>query len=62
MAPTKGSQRATVQVGLTVFQTEQVSAWGPMMAAACLSAAPVGAVFIAAQRRIIETFVHVALS
>jgi len=59
---TKGIDRATVQLGLTIFQTEQGSAWGPMMAAACLSAAPVVVVFIAAQRRIVDTFVHVGLS
>jgi len=59
---TKGLDRATVQVGLTIFQTEQGSSWGPMMAAACLSSAPVVVVFVALQRRIVDTFVHVGLS
>lgn len=59
---TKGIDQATVQVGLTIFQTEQGTAWGPMMAAACLCAAPVVVVFVAAQRRITDTFVHVGLS
>lgn len=59
---TDSADRATVQVGLTMFQTEQGTAWGPMMAAACLTAAPVAAVFVAFQRRIADTFVTVGLN
>lgn len=59
---TESAERATVQVGLTMFQTEQGTAWGPMMAAACLTAAPVAAVFVAFQRRIADTFVTVGLN
>ena len=58
---TDGVERATVQVGLTTFQSEQGTAWGPMMAAACLTAAPVTVAFVAFQRRIADTFVTVGL-
>lgn len=58
---TDGMEQATVQIGLTIFQTEQGTSWGPMMAAACLAAAPLVVVFVIAQRRIVDTFVHTGL-
>ncbi|WP_165367980.1 carbohydrate ABC transporter permease [Phytoactinopolyspora endophytica] len=55
---TSGMDRATVQVGLRVFQTEQGQAWGPLMAAATLVAAPLLVGYVLMQRRVTDAFLH----
>ncbi len=53
-----GTERATVQVGLQAFQTEQGNDWGRMMAAAVLVTAPVLLAYGLAQRWIVAAFVQ----
>lgn len=58
---TSGTSRATVQVGLRIFETEQGTAWGPLMAATTLVAAPVVVAYVVAQRRVTDAFVRSGL-
>ncbi|NEE02827.1 carbohydrate ABC transporter permease [Phytoactinopolyspora halotolerans] len=55
---TSGMDRATVQVGLRVFQTEQGQAWGPLMAAATLVALPLLIGYVFMQRRVTDAFLR----
>lgn len=58
---TTGIDDATVQVGLTVFQTEQGAAWGPLLAAAVLAALPLLLLYAVAQRHITDAFIRSGL-
>jgi ABC-type glycerol-3-phosphate transport system permease component len=58
---TSGTERATVQVGLRIFETEQGTAWGPLMAAATLVAAPLVVAYAFAQRRVTDAFLRSGL-
>jgi ABC-type glycerol-3-phosphate transport system permease component len=55
---TDSMHRATVQVGLRVFQTEQGQAWGPLLAAATLVAGPLIAGYLLLQRQVTDAFLH----
>lgn len=52
---------ATIQVGLQAFLGEQGTAWGPLMAAATLSTVPVLAVYVAAQRQVLDAFLRAGI-
>lgn len=56
-----GIDRTTVQVGLRIFQTEEGTRWGPMLAAATMSSAPLLAVYVVVQHRIIDAFLHAGI-
>lgn len=58
---TSGTERATVQVGLRIFETEQGTAWGLLMAAATLVAAPLVVAYALAQRRVTDAFLRSGL-
>ncbi|PSL05937.1 carbohydrate ABC transporter membrane protein 2 (CUT1 family) [Haloactinopolyspora alba] len=58
---TDGVSRATVQVGLRIFETEQGTAWGPLMAAAVLVAAPLVVAYAFVQRRVTDAFIRSGL-
>lgn len=58
---TDGLEHATVQVGLRVFQTEQGQAWGPLLAAATLVAAPLIIGYLIMQRQVTDAFLHSGL-
>lgn len=51
-----GIDHATVQVGLRVFQTEQGQAWGPLLAATTLVAAPLIVGYVIMQRQVTDAF------
>lgn len=57
----QGLEDGTVQVGLQAFIGEQGTAWGRLMAAASLSSLPVLAVYLVAQRQIIDAFLRAGL-
>lgn len=58
---TRGTDLATVQVGLQAFQGEQGTSWGPLLAAASMSTLPVLLLYTLAQRRIIDAFLQTGL-
>ena len=55
---TRKLEDAVVQVGLQLFLQAEGNAWGPLMAAATMSALPVFALYFAAQRQILDAFVR----
>lgn len=57
-----GSSNSTIQVGLQLFQTQQGSEYGPMMAAATIATIPVLVVYLLNQRRVTDAFMHSGLS
>lgn len=57
----QGPEDGTVQVGLQSFIGEQGTAWGRLMAAASLASLPVLAVYVVAQRQIIDAFLRAGL-
>jgi len=54
-------EHSTVQVGLKLFQTQEGSAYGPMMAAATLSTVPVLVVYLFNQRRVTDAFLRAGI-
>jgi ABC-type glycerol-3-phosphate transport system permease component len=56
-----GSGNSTIQVGLALFQTQQGSEFGPMMAAATITMIPVLVVYLLNQRRVTDAFLHAGL-
>ena len=56
-----GSGNSTIQVGLALFQTEEGSEFGPMMAAATITTLPVLVVYLLNQRRVTDAFLHAGL-
>lgn len=59
IAPGRGS--TTVQVGLQMFQTQEGSEYGPMMAAATLATVPVLLAYLANQRRVTDAFIQAGI-
>ena len=55
---TKKIQDSMVQVGLQLFLQAEGNSWGPLMAAATMSALPVFVLYFLAQRQIMEAFVR----
>jgi len=51
-------EATTVQVGLQLFQTQEGSQYGPMMAAATLATLPVLVVYLLNQRRVTDAFLQ----
>lgn len=51
----------TIQPGLQSFVTEEGTAWGPLMAATVLVTAPILAIYVVAQRRVIATFMQAGI-
>lgn len=58
---TRGTDRATVQVGLQAFQSEQGMSWGPLLAAASMATIPILLLYTLAQRRILDAFLQTGL-
>lgn len=56
-----GSGNSTIQVGLQLFETQQGSEYGPMMAAATITTLPVLLIYLLNQRRVTDTFMRVGL-
>lgn len=56
-----GAGDSTIQVGLQLFQTQEGSEYGPMMAAATIATLPVLLVYLLNQRRVTDTFMHAGL-
>lgn len=56
-----GSGNSTIQVGLALFQTQQGSEYGPMMAAATITTLPVLIVYLLNQRRVTDAFLRAGL-
>jgi len=56
-----GSGNSTIQVGLALFQTQEGSEYGPMMAAATITTLPVLIVYLLNQRRVTDAFLHAGL-
>ena len=56
-----GSGNSTIQVGLALFQTEEGSEFGPMMAAATITTLPVLVVYLLNQRRVTDAFLRAGL-
>lgn len=56
-----GAGDSTIQVGLQLFQTQEGSEYGPMMAAATITTLPVLLVYLLNQRRVTDTFMHAGL-
>jgi multiple sugar transport system permease protein/sn-glycerol 3-phosphate transport system permease protein len=54
-------EHSTVQVGLKMFQTQEGSAYGPMMAAATLATVPVLIVYLFNQRRVTDAFLRAGI-
>jgi ABC-type glycerol-3-phosphate transport system permease component len=50
--------QAPIQIGLQQFLSESGNAWGPLMAAATLSSLPIMALYLALQKKIINSFVR----
>jgi ABC-type glycerol-3-phosphate transport system permease component len=55
---TKKMEDTMIQVGLQLFLQAEGNAWGPLMAAATMSALPVFVLYFLAQRQIMEAFVR----
>ncbi|MBV9898295.1 MAG: carbohydrate ABC transporter permease [Chloroflexi bacterium] len=55
---TKKMDDTMIQVGLQLFLQAEGNAWGPLMAAATMSAVPVFALYFLAQRQIMDAFVR----
>ncbi|SHN47298.1 carbohydrate ABC transporter permease [Cryptosporangium aurantiacum] len=55
------AEQSTVQVGLALFQTQEGSAYGPMMAAATLATLPVLLVYLFNQRRVTDAFLQAGI-
>lgn len=56
-----GSGISTIQTGLQLFQTQEGSEYGPMMAAATVTTLPVLLMYLLNQRRVTDTFLHAGL-
>lgn len=56
-----GRESTTVQVGLQMFQTQEGSEYGPMMAAATLATVPVLIVYLLNQRRVTDAFLQAGI-
>lgn len=56
-----GSGNSTIQVGLALFQTQEGSEYGPMMAAATITTLPVLVIYLLNQRRVTDAFLHAGL-
>ena len=56
-----GAGDSTIQVGLELFQTQQGSEYGPMMAAATIATLPVLVIYLLNQRRVTDAFLHAGL-
>lgn len=56
-----GRNQTTIQVGLQLFQTQEGSQYGPMMAAATLATVPVLLAYLFNQRRVTDAFLRVGI-
>ncbi|MFQ3567545.1 MAG: carbohydrate ABC transporter permease [Aggregatilineales bacterium] len=54
-------ETSVLQLGLQAFLTQEGDLWGPMMAAATLTALPIFLLYLVLQRQIIESFVKSGL-
>ncbi len=54
-------ENSVMQVGLQAFLTQEGNAWGPLMAAACISIAPILAFYFAFRSRVVDAFVRSGL-
>lgn len=54
-------ETGVLQLGLQAFFTQEGDLWGPMMAAATLTALPIFVVYVAMQRQVIDSFVKSGL-
>ncbi len=54
-------ETGVLQLGLQAFFTQEGDLWGPMMAAATLTALPIFVVYLALQRQVIDSFVKSGL-
>jgi ABC-type glycerol-3-phosphate transport system permease component len=54
-------ETSVLQLGLQTFFTQEGDLWGPMMAAASLTALPIFALYLVLQRQIIDSFVKSGL-
>jgi sn-glycerol 3-phosphate transport system permease protein len=52
---------AVLQIGLQTFFTQEGDLWGPMMAAATLTALPIFVLYLVLQRQVIDSFVKSGL-
>lgn len=51
-------ENAPIQIGLQQFMSGEGNSWGPLMAAATLSSLPIMALYLALQKKIINSFVR----
>lgn len=53
---TRDIDKATVQIGLSMFLSSEGNLWGPLMASAMVACLPVLALYLVLQRQIIDSF------
>lgn len=58
---TRSHDSAVIQIGLQMFLTEEGNQWGPLMAASSLATLPILAIYVALQKRIVDSFLRSGL-
>jgi ABC-type glycerol-3-phosphate transport system permease component len=58
---TSRAEHSVIQVGLQMFFSQEGTSWGPLMAAATLTSAPIFVFYLILQRRVVDAFVRSGL-
>lgn len=53
---TRSIDKATVQIGLSMFLSSEGNLWGPLLAAAVLASLPILLLYMVLQKQIIDSF------
>jgi len=58
---TRHIENSVIQMGLSMFFTQEGNLWGPLMAASSLASLPILAIYLLLQRQVIDSFVRSGL-